>query len=214
MKSDYESVSFHANGLGDRAAIDLVRQGYFQAFVDLVPGTFSEYLLGGNRPSGPDRLDITRDNPIPYIFCPGGFDMISCGPLERKGQGDALWVSGRLAERKLHVKDNLRVQARTSIKEMEELGTAVADKLNCYVNKARVKVVIPQKSFSSISVEGEALFDPVADRAFIKALRRGLDPEIGIIEVDSDINSPDFARVVANTLSEVARGASDGDHPW
>ena len=39
--------------------MEIIPQGAFAAFVDLVPGAFSEYLLGGNRNnSGPNRLDI------------------------------------------------------------------------------------------------------------------------------------------------------------
>lgn len=209
LEAAYEIVSFHAIGLGDMAAIDFVRQGYFQAFVDLVPGTFSEYLFGGNRASGPDRLDVAMDQPIPYVFCPGGFDMISCGPLERRDAGDILWSSRRLAERQLNVQDALRVHARTSVEEMEQLGAAVAEKLNRYKNKGRVKVVIPRKGLSSLSVEGGPLYDPVADGAFIVALRRGLDLQIGVTEVDTDINSRDFARVVVAALSEASRAAGD-----
>jgi uncharacterized protein (UPF0261 family) len=212
LGEDYEIVSFHAIGLGDMVAIDFVRQGYFQAFLDLVPGTFSEHLFGGNRASGPDRLDIAMDRPIPYVFCPGGFDMISCGPLERRDRGDVLWSSRRLAERKLNVQDALRVHARTSVEEMEQLGTVVAEKLNRYEHKGRVKVVIPRKGFSTLSVEGGPLYDPVADGAFIAALRRGLDPQIGVTEVDTDINSRDFAWVVKAALSDASRAAGDEWH--
>ena len=54
LEKDFEIVSFHATGLGDQAAMELIPQGLFKAFIDLVPGAFSEYLLGGNRgTSGP-----------------------------------------------------------------------------------------------------------------------------------------------------------------
>jgi uncharacterized protein (UPF0261 family) len=49
LAEDYEIVSIHATGIGDRAALDLAPQGMFRAFIDLVPGAFSEHLLGGNR---------------------------------------------------------------------------------------------------------------------------------------------------------------------
>ncbi len=127
-------------GMGDRAALDLTPQGVFTAFVDLMPGSFSEHVLGGNRDAGPGRLDVAADLSIPYVFCPGGFDMISCGPLERRDRNDPLWTSRRLAERKLHVQPP-RVQARTSPEEMEETARAVAERLNRYQNKARVKAV-------------------------------------------------------------------------
>ena len=200
LEKEYDLVSFHATGIGDRAVVDLVSQGFFKAFIDLVPASFSEYLLAGNRASGPNRLDAALHQQIPYILAPCGFDMISCGPIERKDKGDPLWVNRRLAERKLLVQDALRVQARTSPEEMETIAKEVAGKLNRYPNKRFVKFVIPKKGFSSLSVEGGALYDPAADQIFVDALRKHLDTEIKILEVDTDINKPEFARVVVDTL--------------
>jgi uncharacterized protein (UPF0261 family) len=204
LEKEYDLVSFHAMGLGDRAAVDLVSQGSFEAFVDLVPGSFSDYLLGGNKASaGPNRLDAALNQPIPYILAPGGFDMISCGPIERRGQGDPLWVNRKLAERKLFIQDAWRVQARTSNGEMIIIAQSVAEKLNRYKNKKLVRFVIPQKGFSSLSVEGGALHDPAADRTFVDELKKNLDPEIKVHEVDTHINTPEFARVVVEALEEV-----------
>jgi uncharacterized protein (UPF0261 family) len=202
LEKDYSLVSFHATGLGDRAAKDLVSQGFFQAFIDLVPASFGEYLFGGNRASGPDRLDGPRESGIPYILAPCGFDMISCGPIDRKDKGDSLWVSRNLAARKLLVQDALRVQARTSAEEMEIIARGVAEKLNQYKDKRLVKFVIPRKGFSSLSVEGGALFDPVADQAFVNELKKNLDPQIKIREVEAHINTPEFARAVVDALKE------------
>jgi uncharacterized protein (UPF0261 family) len=202
LEKDYDLVSFHATGVGDRAAVDLVSQGLFKAFIDLVPASFSEYLFGGNRASGPNRLDAALNQPIPYILAPCGFDMISCGPIERRDKGDPLWVSRRLAERKLLVQDAIRVQARTSVEEMGTVAKAVSEKLNTYPDKRRIRFIIPQKGFSSLSGEGGALYDPVADKAFVEALRKHLDPEIRIIEVDAHINTPEFAKAVVGALKE------------
>jgi len=205
LEKDYDLVSFHATGLGDRAAIDLVDQGFFEAFIDLVPASFSEYLFGGNRASGPNRLDAALNQAIPYIVAPCGFDMISCGPIERRDKGDPLWVNRKLAERKLLIQDALRVQARTSPEEMEIIAREVAGKLNAYPSKKFIKVVIPRKGFSSLSVEGGALYDPPSDQAFVDGLRKYLDPSIRVFEVDTDINKPEFARVVVEALKESLR---------
>ena len=204
LEADFEIVSIHAMGIGDKAALDLTPQGVFQGFIDLVSGSFSEHLLGGNRDAGPDRLDVAATLSIPYIFCPGGFDMISCGPPERKDRHDPLWEARRLAERKLDVQPP-RVQARTSPEEMEYIAACVADRLNLYLYKTRVKAVIPLRGFSSLSVEGAPLHDPDSDRVFAPALRARLDPAIEITEVDADINSPTFARAVADALSRAFR---------
>jgi uncharacterized protein (UPF0261 family) len=202
LQEKYSIVSFHATGLGDKAAGDLVGQGLFEAFIDLVPAGFSEYLLGGNRAAGPDRLDAGCNQNIPYILSPCGFDMISCGPIQRREEGDSLWVSRKLAERKLLVQDAIRVQARTSPEEMHTIAKEVAEKLNKHENKKLVKFIIPTKGFSSLSVQGGALYDPISDQTFIDEFRKNLDREIDIIEVDTHINTPEFARAVVDALEQ------------
>ena len=200
LEDKYNLISFHATGLGEKAACDLVGQGLFEAFIDLVPGGFSEQLLGGNRAAGLDRLDAGVKMGKPYILSPCGFDMISCGPIQRKDQGDPLWVNRKLAERKFLVQDAMRVQARTTPEEMKTIARETAERLNRHPNKKMVKFIIPVKGFSSISVEGGALHDPDSDRAFVREIRAALDPEIAVIQVENHINSPEFARAVVDAL--------------
>jgi len=202
LEKNYNIVSFHATGIGEKAAVDLVGQSLFEAFIDLVPGGFSEYLLGGNRAAGPDRLDAACKLGKPYILSPCGFDMISCGPIQRRDEGDPLWVSRKLAERKFLIQDAIRVQARTSPEEMQTIARAVAEKLNKYKDKKLVKFVVPTKGFSSLSVEDGALYDPDSDKTFIGELIKNLDPQIETIQVDAHINTPEFARAVVEALED------------
>ena len=57
LEHEFDLVSFHAQGLGDMAVEHQVGQGRFDGLIDLVPSAIGEYILGGNRPSGPDRLE-------------------------------------------------------------------------------------------------------------------------------------------------------------
>jgi len=199
----YNLISFHATGMGDRAAEDLVGQGLFQAFVDLVPAGLSEHLLGGNRDAGPERLLGAVRSKTPYLLAPCGFDMLSCGPVERRDKADPLWVERALAQRKLLVQDAMRVQARTSGEEMVMVAREVAQRLNQHPRKNMVRFLIPLRGFSSLSVEGGPLHDPEADRCFIRALRESLHPEILVEEVDAHINEPAFARAVVEQLEQI-----------
>jgi len=211
LKANYNIVSFHATGLGDRAVEDLVGQGLFDAFVDLVPANYGEYLLGGNRASAPDRLEAACKRGVPYILSPCGFDMLSCGPIERKDKNDPLWTSRKLAERTLFVQDAMRVQARTSAEEMAMVARAVADKLNKHTNRKLVKFIIPTKGFSSLSVEGGQLYAPEIDQVFTDTLKECFSPEIETIQVASHINTPEFGKAVAQALEHImqrARGSS------
>ena len=202
LEKDFNIVSFHATGIGEKAAMDLVGQNLFEAFIDLVPAGFSEYLLGGNRNAGPDRLEAGINHGKPYILTPCGFDMISCGPIQRRDDGDPLWVSRQLADRKLLLQDAIRVQARTSVEEMQTIAREVASRLNRSRNKKLIKFILPTRGFSSLSIEGGALYEPESDRAFIEALKQYLDDDISIREIDADINTPELARAVVEALGQ------------
>jgi len=204
-QKNYNVISFHATGMGDSAAEDLVNQGLFEAFIDLVPAGLSEYLLGGNRAARPDRLEAACNQGIPYILAPCGFDMISCGPLERRDKDDPLWVSRKLAERKLLIQDALRVQARTSAEEVRIIAQAVAEKLAKHKDKKLARFLVPLRGFSSLSVEGGALHDPAVDQVFIDELKRNLDPDIKVVEVDTHINTRAFAEAVVEALEESSK---------
>jgi len=202
LENEFSIISFHATGIGEKAAMDLVGQGFFEAFIDMVPAGFSEYLLGGNRTAGPGRLEAGICQDKPYILTPCGFDMISCGPIQRRDAQDPLWTSRNLAARKLLLQDAIRVQARTSAAEMQTIAQEVANKLNQSKNKKLIKFVLPTRGFSSLSAEGGALYEPVSDKAFIEALKKSLDDGISVIEVEADINTPEFARAVVDALHQ------------
>jgi uncharacterized protein (UPF0261 family) len=201
LEDKYNMVSFHATGIGEKAAVDLVGQGLFEAFIDLVPGGFSEYLLGGNRATGLDRLDAGCETGKPYLISTCGFDIIGCGPIQRRDHGDPLWVSRKLAERNYNIQDAIRVQARTLPDEMRLIAGEMAKRLNRHPEKRLVKIVIPMKGFSSLTVREGPLYDPESDMAFVEELERTLDPGIEIVKVENHINTEEFARAAVDALN-------------
>jgi uncharacterized protein (UPF0261 family) len=203
LEDRFDIVSFHAQGIGDLAVEHLMAQGLFEGCIDLVPSAIGEYLLGGNRPSGPNRLESAGVAGIPYVLAPCGFDIVSCGPIERKDRNDPLWVSRKLAERKMFIQDSARVQVRTSAEEMRTFARAVAKKLNVYPDRSLVKFLIPTRGFSALGAEGGPLHEPDTDRAFTEELRAALDPQIQVIEVDTHLNSPEFAKAVVEAFDDL-----------
>jgi len=201
----YEVIMIHAQGVGDRALEKLLDQGIFDGVVDIVPAGVSEELLGGNRAAGPDRLEGAGRRGIPQVVTPCGFEMISCGPLERRDKGDPLWVSRNLANRKYYVHDLLRVQARTSADELRLVAKTVANKLN--KAKGPVKFLIPLRGWSALSIEDWALHDPETDKVLTEELRKHLKPEIEIKEFDVHINTPEFARAVVEAFDEMMKSS-------
>ena len=200
----FEVIPFHAQGIGDRAMEDLIGEGFFQGVMDIVPAGVGEELLGGNRAAGPNRLENAGQLGIPQIIAPCGFDMLSCGPLERSDRGDPLWVSKDIKNRKLFIPDAFRVQARTTSEELREIAREVARKLN--QSKGPVAVLIPLKGWSSLDKEGMPLYDPDADRAFIHELKIHIDPKIKVIELDLHLNTREFAEEAVKQLIKLYEG--------
>jgi len=93
-----------------------------------------------------------------------------------------------------------------SSEEMEQVAIAVAEKLNGYQWKARVKVVIPLRGFHRSAFREGRFTIPFQIASFLLALKGRLDTAIEMTEVDSDINSPTFAKAVADELSKAFKG--------
>jgi uncharacterized protein (UPF0261 family) len=197
----YTVIPCHANGVGDRALEKLLEQGIFDAVLDIVPAGLSEELFGGNRAAGVERLEMAGKRGIPLVVSPCGFEMISCGPIQRRDSGDPLWISKNIATRNYYVQDAYRVQARTNAEELRLVARVVSEKLN--KAKGPVKFLIPSKGWSSLSVRGQPLYDPDADRAFVEELKKTLKPEIEVRELELPLNSPEFAMAVVEALDEM-----------
>ena len=196
QEKGFEVIPFHAQGTGDKAMEELIGDGFFQGVMDIVPAGVGEELLGGNRTAGPNRLETAGKMGIPQIIAPCGFDMLSCGPLERGDRGDPLWVSKNIKNRKLFIPDAFRVQARTNPQELREIAREVAKKLN--QAKGPIAILIPLKGWSSLDQEGMPLYDPAGDRAFLDELKIHVDPKIPIIELDLHLNNRAFAQEAVN----------------
>jgi uncharacterized protein (UPF0261 family) len=201
----FEVIPFHAQGTGDRAMEELIADGLFQGVMDVVPAGVGEELLGGNRAAGPNRLESAGEKGIPQLITPCGFDMLSCGPLERGDRGDPLWVSKGIKNRKLFIPDAFRVQARTTSQELREIAREVARKLN--QSKGPVAVLIPLKGWSSLDKEEMPLYDPEADQALLDELRIHLNKKISLVELDLDLNTREFAEEAVNQFIRLYKRA-------
>ena len=199
----YAAMPIHAQGVGDRAMEELIEQGLYDGVIDVVPAGVSEELFGGNRAAGPHRLESAGRMGIPLVITPSGFDMLSCGPLDRRDRDDPLWTKRRLNERKLFIPDQYRVQVRVNAEETRIIAQTVAQKLN--QAKGPVAVFVPNRGWSTLSVDGADLFDPEVDAILAPELRTHLKPEIQVVEKDTDCNSPEFAHALVDALEEMIK---------
>lgn len=196
-----EVIPFHAQGVGERVMEEMIVDGLFKGLVDLAPAGLSEAILGGNRNAGMERLTGELSVPIPIAMTLCGFDMFSCGPYERR-LTDPIWKKRKLEKRKLYFQDEMRIQARTSRKEVQTTAKAFAEKLNAA--QATISLFIPLRGFSSLSVEGMPLHDPELDMVFIKNFKKHLrSRQVQITEMDCSIMDATFASALAGRFLEM-----------
>ncbi|MGD9819880.1 MAG: Tm-1-like ATP-binding domain-containing protein [Desulfomonilaceae bacterium] len=193
--SGYEVAPFHANGTGGMAMEDLIEQGVINAVVDLALHEFPDSLHGGYCGDiGPGRLETAGRLGLPQVVVPGGLD---CIVLEFNSRET---MPVHLRDRPVFWYD-FRSGVRTSIDDMVRLARIISEKLNRSLGPT--KVVIPIRGFSEADSVGAPLWDPVANQTFISELASGLNPGIGIIEVDAHINDAAFADAVVNALDQM-----------
>jgi uncharacterized protein (UPF0261 family) len=63
-----------------------------------------------------------------------------------------------------------------------------------------VTVLLPLKAISIISAPGKPFYDAAADAALFDAIKQHLRPGIPLIEMDCEINAPEFAAACAQAL--------------
>lgn len=180
----YIPVPCHAQGRGDRAMDELVREGLFQGVIDFVSRGIAEELLGGNCDAGDDRLLAACESGIPQVIGPSGLEMLSVG-----GRPELL---KRYKKRPKVVMDKMRTLVQTSKEERRQMAAIIAERLNC--STAPCLVLIPLKGWSFLDKKGRSFYDPEANRTFVKELKRLLKPEIPVVEVDHHLNTPEFGR--------------------
>ncbi|MCY3834597.1 MAG: Tm-1-like ATP-binding domain-containing protein [Chloroflexi bacterium] len=186
----YEVIAFHCNGIGAKAMEELADAGQLQGILDLSPHDIGGYLRGGLMQSSPDRLEAVSRRGLPIVFVPGGIDFILYGPLQS--------ITPTMLERKYVVHNPIHTHVRANQAEMTDAGRFVAERLSQTTGPATV--MIPQRGFSQLNIEGGPLFDPQADQGFIEGLMAASAGKLSIAELDLHINEPAFAEAVATEL--------------
>ena len=128
--------------------------------------------------------------------------MVVPGCVDFFNQGAPETLPERYRGRKSYYHNPVATLVRLEADEMLELGRTVAERLN--EAGGPVRVVAPSRGFSLADVEGGDLWDPEADAAFLDALAAGLQPEIPFELVETHVNDPAFADLVAERYLAIA----------
>jgi uncharacterized protein (UPF0261 family) len=186
-RAGHEPVVFHANGVGGPAMERLAAAGALAGVVDYTLSELANSLLDGLHATGGDRLRVAGAHGLPQVVVPGCVDFFNQGAPET--------LPPEYRGRKSYYHNPVATLVRLAPEEMAKLGRIVAGRLNGA--RGPVSVLAPTRGFSLADVEGGALWDPEADAAFLDELGGGLRPNIPFELVDTHVNDPGFADLVA-----------------
>ena len=192
----YEVLVFHATGAGGRTMESLIESGMVAGVLDITTTELADELVGGVLTAGADRMNAAARARVPAIVAPGCLDMVNFG--ERHS------VPANFEGRKFYVHNPQITLMRTTPEECRQLGRLLAEKINAY--QTPVSVLIPRGGISVISAPGGPFHDPKADAALFDTLKETLRSDVDVVDMDCDINAPEFAVACAEALlSNIAR---------
>ena len=191
----YEVLVFHATGTGGQSMEALARAGFLAGVLDATTTELADELVGGVLSAGPDRLEAAGALGLPQVVSLGALDMVNFGPRES--------VPEKFAGRNLYVHNPTITLMRTTPDECRELGRQIGRKLSAATGPT--VLYVPLRGVSAIAVGGQVFHDPEADAALLEGLHETLAPNVEVNELDTDINDPAFALVMANRLHRLIR---------
>jgi uncharacterized protein (UPF0261 family) len=171
---------------------EMISLELFQGVVDLAPGGVGEHLFGFMRGAGSNRMESAGKIGIPQIISTCSVNHIT--PSKSK-------YSPQHLKRRKYDLDKLRTWLRISPEELKQVAKVFSEKLNRATGP--VRVLVPLNGWSSVDAPGNATYDPEEDRIFIDVLSAELNPDIQIVEVDANMEDPEFAKAVVESALEI-----------
>jgi uncharacterized protein (UPF0261 family) len=189
----YEVLVFHATGTGGRTMEDLIADGYITASLDITITELADEVCGGVLSAGPERCLAASHAGIPAVLVPGCVDMANFWAMDS--------IPEKYRSRNLYQWNPNITLLRTNVEENKRIGAMIAAAANAA--SGPVAILLPLGGVSQLDSPGGAFWDPQADQACFEAIKKDLRPEIPVIEMDNNINDPEFANRAAETLLDM-----------
>ncbi|XP_012491632.1 toMV susceptible protein tm-1(GCR26) isoform X1 [Gossypium raimondii] len=202
----YETLIFHATGVGGKTMESLVREGYIQGVLDITTTEVADYVVGGVMACDSSRFDVIIEKKIPLVLSVGALDMVNFGAKDT--------IPSHFQQRKIHIHNAQVSLMRTTVDENKKFAAFIADKLN--KSSSKIVVCLPQKGVSALDASEKPFYDPEATGTLLNELQR-------LIQINEDrqvkmypyhINDPEFAKALVDSFMEIcSKNPTDSSLP-
>ncbi|KAF7100886.1 hypothetical protein CFC21_102330 [Triticum aestivum] len=136
-KEGYETLVFHATGVGGKAMEELVRGGFIQGVLDITTTEVADYIVGGIMACDETRFDAAIDKKIPLVLSVGALDMVNFGAHDT--------IPAAFLDRKIHIHNEQKGISAIDAPGMPfydpEATSALLDELNTRLVKTENRQV-------------------------------------------------------------------------
>jgi uncharacterized protein (UPF0261 family) len=186
----YEVLAFHATGVGGKTMEALIREGYFDAVLDITTTELADDLCGGICSAGPQRLDAAAETGIPQVVVPGCLDMVNFAQIDT--------VPERYKHREFYKWAPDVTLMRTSKEENKILAERLVQKLTR--SPAAVTILLPTKGISQIDIEGGVFYRPEINQVLFDTIKESARGLVNVVEMDAHINDNKFSEKLVSEL--------------
>lgn len=194
-KEGYETLAFHATGVGGRAMEDLVRGGFIQGVLDITTTEVADYVVGGVMACDESRFDAIIEKKIPFVLSVGALDMVNFGAKNT--------IPTNFQQRKIFEHNEQVSLMRTTVEENKKFAEFIARKVNKASSK--VRVCLPEIGISALDAPGKPFYDTNATGTLIEELKRLIetteDRKVKVYQYH--INDTEFAKALADSFLEI-----------
>ena len=187
----YEVLVFHATGTGGMTMESLIASGFITGSLDLTTTELADYVCGGVMNAGPERMLAAAGAGIPTVLAPGCVDMCNFWGMDS--------VPARYHGRNLYQWNPNVTLMRTTPEENVRIGELIAAAANAATGP--VVILLPLGGVSQLDSPGGMFWDPAADAACYDTIKANVKQGIPVIELDCNINDPEFADKAVELLT-------------
>jgi uncharacterized protein (UPF0261 family) len=171
----------------------LIADGYFAASLDITTTEVAHEVCGGVFGAGPERCLAASRAVIPALLVPGCVDIACFWGIET--------VPEKYHGRNLYQGNPNVTLMRTNVAENACIGEMLATAANAA--RGLVALLLPLQGVSMLDSPGGRFWEPDTDAACFAAIKQNLKPGVPVIELEHNINDPEFADAVAKTMLDL-----------
>ncbi|KAL2662587.1 hypothetical protein GLYMA_02G053800v4 [Glycine max] len=198
----YETLVFHATGVGGRAMENLVREGFIQGVFDITTTEVADYIVGGVMACESSRFDAIIESKVPLVLSVGALDMVNFGAKDT--------IPLKFQQRNIYEHNKQVSLMRTTVDENRKFADFIANKLKN--SSSKICVCLPEKGVSALDAPGKPFYDPEATSTLLRELQNLIptndDRQVKVYP--HHINDLEFSNALVDAFLEINEKTSKG----